>query len=44
MAKSKQQIWTIIFEVLKAIFTLGISHINKRKQRLEDVDDSTTQS
>ena len=38
--KQKTKVWTIIFDVLKFIFTLGISHINKRKERLNQNLDS----
>lgn len=42
--KNKTEFWTIFFDVLKFIFTLGISHINKRKERLNNGEgsDSTT--
>lgn len=35
---SKQNFWTVFLEVVKFIFTLGISHINKRKERLDNMD------
>ena len=34
--KKNTNFWTTFFEVLKAIFTLGISHINKRKERIDN--------
>ena len=30
----KTQIWTIVWDVIKFIITLGISHINKRKEKI----------
>ena len=38
--KNRTQIVNVIFEVLKFIFTLGISHINKRKDRLDNNDNA----
>lgn len=34
--KNKTEFWTVVLEVLKFIFTLGISHINKRKERVDN--------
>ena len=31
---NKQSFWTIVWDVVKFILTLGISHINKRKEKL----------
>lgn len=34
--KNNTTFWTAFFEVLKFIFTLGISHIDKRKNNLNN--------
>lgn len=34
--KTKTTFWNAFFEVLKFIFTLGISHINKRNERVDN--------
>lgn len=34
--QQKSSIWTIIWDVIKYILTLGISHINKRKDRIDN--------
>lgn len=39
MSTKKTKVWTIIWDIIKAILTLGISHINKRKERVESTDD-----
>lgn len=35
MKTNKTKIWTIIWDIIKTILTLGINHINKRKERVE---------
>lgn len=40
MNTKKTKVWTIIWDIIKAILTLGISHINKRKERVESSDDN----
>lgn len=30
----KTELWTVIWDVIKFILTLGISHINKRKEKI----------
>lgn len=37
---TKTTVWTIIWDVIKFVLTLGISHINKRKDKLENQGDS----
>lgn len=38
MSTNKTKVWTIIWDIIKAILTLGISHINKRKERVESTE------
>lgn len=33
--KTKKEIWNVIWEVVKFILTMGLSHINKRNQKEE---------
>lgn len=35
MKSNKKKVWSIIWDIIKYILTLGISHINRRKERVE---------
>ena len=32
----RTKLWSVIWQVVKFIFTIGISHIDKRKDRLDN--------
>lgn len=34
--KTKKEIWTVVWQIVKFIFTLGLSHIQKREEKQKE--------
>lgn len=39
--KTKKEIWNIVWQVVKFILTLGLSHINKREEKQKEENNNT---
>ena len=42
--KTKKEIWNTIWEIIKFILTIGLSHINKRKENQNKENNTNNQN